>query len=154
MNIGKIAKAAYYEQTGTEKINQNRRDFNEDLLKSLNDNIARNSDDSTLLRSKEVSKEENNDDTENEPEKNSLEAWRNALSAYEDYVQDRIENGPEKFQIGSSEFSIEEWDKLMEKIDKDIDIVKEEQKERLEKEEARTQEEKLYKKIENSTKNS
>lgn len=110
--------------------------------------------DNGSVKGYEVNPKEINEDTEDELEEFSLTAWRKALSAYVDYVQDRIENGPEKFQIGSSEFSIEEWDKLMEKIDKDIDAVKEEQKERLEKEEVKVQEEELREKIENSAKTS
>lgn len=228
MNIGKVARTAYYEQAGKEKVKDNGKDFMEDFLGSLNDKMTGNIGDfssnseNTMLQSKEVSEneylygvssrinitatktsvspavvecdvrgisyeesdhvkiciekgyvykaqvdrekesvyveekdengsvkgyevkpEEINEDTENELEAFSLEAWRKALSAYVDYVQDRIENGPEKFQIGSSEFSIEEWHKLMEKIDKDIDAVKEEQKQRFEKEEAKAQEEEL-----------
>ena len=84
-----------------------------------------------------------NEDTEDELEEFVLAAWRKALNQYTDYVQERIKNGPEKFQIGASEFTLEEWDKLMEKIDKDIDMLKEEQKERLEKEEAKAKEKEL-----------
>lgn len=99
-------------------------------------------DENGSVKGYEVNPKKINEDTEDELEVFSLDAWRKALSAYVDYVQDRIENGPEKFQIGGSEFSIEEWDKLMEKIDSDIDAVKEQQKERIEKENAKMQEEK------------
>lgn len=90
-------------------------------------------DENGSVKGYEVDPEKVQEDTENELEEFSLEAWRKALDSYVDYVQDRIENGPEKFQIGKSEFSVEEWDKLMKKIDNDIDAVKEEQKQRAEK---------------------
>ncbi|MCM1467445.1 MAG: hypothetical protein NC086_04805 [Alistipes sp.] len=85
------------------------------------------------------------EDTENNLEHFVLEAWRKALNQYTDYVQERIKNGPEKFRTGGSEFTLEEWDKLMEKIDKDIDMLKEEQKERLEKEAAKAEAKELLK---------
>lgn len=53
------------------------------------------------------------------------EEYYNALLSYRDYVEDRIENGPEKFQIGAMEMTLEEWEKLLEKVDDAIDAMKE-----------------------------
>lgn len=92
-----------------------------------------------LVKGYEADPHKIKEDTENNLEQFVLEAWRKALNQYTDYVQERIKNGPEKFRTGGSEFTLEEWDKLMEKIDKDIDMLKEEQKERLEKEAAKAE---------------
>lgn len=73
--------------------------------------------------------------------------FQKALLAVQDFVEDRIENGPQKFQIGSTEYSVEEWDKLMEKIDKDIENVKEEQKERFERLEKEREEKKALERV-------
>lgn len=56
-----------------------------------------------------------------------------ALIEFQQYVKDRIENGPPKFLIGSMEASIEEWDELLENVDEAIDEIKEEMRERIEK---------------------
>lgn len=56
-----------------------------------------------------------------------------ALLQFYDFIEDRIKNGPPKYLIGNSEFSIKEWDKLIEGIDGQIDAVKEELRERIEK---------------------
>lgn len=103
-------------------------------------------DENGLVKGYEVDPNKISEDTEDELEEFSLAAWRKALSNYINYAHERIKNGPEKFQIGASEFSIKEWDKLIEKIDKDIEAVKEEQKERLEKEAASELAEKLSEK--------
>ncbi len=49
-------------------------------------------------------------------------------------MKDRIKNGNNdpKFQIGGQVFTEKEWKNLIKKIDKNIDVIKEEQKERLE----------------------
>ncbi len=57
-------------------------------------------DENGSVKGYEVNPKKINEDTEDELEAFSLDAWRKALSAYMDYVQERIENGPEKFQIG------------------------------------------------------
>ena len=56
-----------------------------------------------------------------------------ALIEFQQYVKDRIENGPPKFLIGSMEVSIEEWDELLENVDEAIDEIKEEMREHIEK---------------------
>lgn len=63
------------------------------------------------------------------------ESWKQAMEQFAVYVKDRIENGPPKFAVGASELSVEEWDKLIQSLDDTIDVVKEEQKQRLEKQE-------------------
>lgn len=56
-----------------------------------------------------------------------------ALMEFQQYVKDRIENGPPKFLIGSMEASIEEWNELLENVDEAIDEMKEEMRERVDK---------------------
>ncbi|MBO5209691.1 MAG: hypothetical protein J6B68_10160 [Lachnospiraceae bacterium] len=56
-----------------------------------------------------------------------------ALAEFYDFIQDRIKNGPPKYLIGSSEFSAEEWDKLLESVDGQLDDIREEMRERIEK---------------------
>lgn len=56
-----------------------------------------------------------------------------ALAEFYDFIQDKIKNGPPKYLIGSSEFSVEEWDKLLEGVDGQLDDIREEMRERIEK---------------------
>ena len=56
-----------------------------------------------------------------------------ALLQFYEYIEDRIKNGPPKYQIGKDEFSITEWNKLLESLDDQIDTIKEEMRERIEK---------------------
>ena len=56
-----------------------------------------------------------------------------ALLQFYEFVEDRIKNGPPKFLIGATELSVEEWDKLLESVDGQIDDIKEEMRERIEK---------------------
>ncbi len=56
-----------------------------------------------------------------------------ALLSFYEFIEDRIKNGPPKYMIGNTEFSVAEWDKLLEGIDNEIDTVKEELRERIEK---------------------
>lgn len=53
-------------------------------------------------------------------------------------IAEKIKNGDTEptFQIGGQSFTEKEWKKLIEKVDKNIDAVKKEQKERIEKQEA------------------
>ncbi len=55
------------------------------------------------------------------------------VAKFEDFVKQRIKEGPPKIQIGGAEFSEEEWKRLLKKIDKDIDAYKEELRERVRK---------------------
>lgn len=72
---------------------------------------------------------------------NSIEEdYKAALMKFQEYVKDRIENGPPKFLIGSMAISIEEWDKLLAKVDEAIDDIKEEQRENQEKPEEQKEE--------------
>ena len=54
------------------------------------------------------------------------------LQFYE-FIVDRIKTAPPKYIIGNSEFSIEEWDKLLEGVDGELDAIREELRERIEK---------------------
>ena len=56
-----------------------------------------------------------------------------ALLEFYAFIEDRIKNGPPKYMIGSSEFSVEEWDKLLEDFDDQLDAIREEMRERIEK---------------------
>lgn len=56
-----------------------------------------------------------------------------ALLSFYEFIEDRIKNGPPKYMIGNSEFSVSEWDKLLEGIDGQIDAIREELRERIEK---------------------
>lgn len=62
-------------------------------------------------------------------------SFQESMQAFKEKALDQIKNGEPTYQIGGSEMSIKEWDKLIDKVDKSIDVIKEEQKERLEKEE-------------------
>lgn len=59
--------------------------------------------------------------------------WDEALLQFYNFVEDRVKNGAPKYQIGGSELSIDEWDKLLEKIDVNLDDIKDELAERVEK---------------------
>lgn len=87
--------------------------------------------------------------TEDPVERMALEAWEQkredggkeeealtveeALLQFYEFIEDRIKNGPPKYMIGNSEFSVEEWDKLLEDFDDQLDAVREEMRERIEK---------------------
>lgn len=87
--------------------------------------------------------------TEDPVERMALEAWEQetagggedaealtveeALQQFYEFIEDRIKNGPPKYMIGSSEFSVEEWDNLLEDYDDQLDAVREELRERIEK---------------------
>lgn len=82
-------------------------------------------------------------------EQAALEAWKKkeagegkelteltmeeALQQFYEFIEDRIKNGPPKYIIGNSEFSVEEWDKLLEDFDDQLDALREEMRERIEK---------------------
>ncbi|MCM1040189.1 MAG: hypothetical protein NC434_12785 [Ruminococcus sp.] len=89
-------------------------------------------------------------DTTDPVERMALEAWEQksedtkadeeepltlaeALLDFYEFIEDRIKNGPPKYMIGNSEFSIAEWDKLLEGIDDQLDAIREELRERIEK---------------------
>lgn len=55
-----------------------------------------------------------------------------ALLRFYEFIEDRIKNGPPKYMIGSSEFSIEEWEKFLKSIDGQLDDIREEMRERIE----------------------
>lgn len=114
--------------------------------------IERKNEDGTFL-GYEVNMDKVNKDTADPVEQAALEAWEakisesekddekdledltfeEALLKFYEFVEDRIKNGPPKYLIGNSEFSIEEWDKLLEGIDGQLDAIKEELRERIEK---------------------
>ena len=110
--------------------------------------IERKNEDGTV-QGYEVDVDKLNKDTTDPVEQAALEAWKKRSEAEEDdeekltleeallqfyeFIEDRIKNGPPKYMIGNSEFSIEEWDKLLEGIDGELDAIKEELRERIEK---------------------
>ena len=111
--------------------------------------IERKNEDGTV-QGYEVNVDKLNKDTTDPVEQAALEAWEKkrseaekdgeeeltleeALLQFYEFIEDRIKNGPPKYMIGNSEFSIEEWDKLLEGIDGELDAIKEELRERIEK---------------------
>lgn len=60
-------------------------------------------------------------------------SFQQAMASYEEYAKDKIKNGDTKFQIGGSAMTNEEWTKLLSKVDKDLETMKDELEERLEK---------------------
>lgn len=66
-------------------------------------------------------------------EENNLTLFEKRLQEFQEYVKQRVKEGPPKIQIGGAAFSEEEWDKLIRKIDRDIDAYKEELRERIRK---------------------
>ena len=101
--------------------------------------------------------------TEDPVERMALEAWEKkgageekeltelsveeALAEFYDFIQDRIKNGPPKYMIGNSEFSVTEWDKLLEDFDDQLDALREEMRERIEKMQAQQQKAELSQKL-------
>lgn len=97
----------------------------------------------------EVNIDKLNPGTEDPVERTALDAWEQkapgdgeetesltveeALLEFYAFIEDRIKNGPPKYMIGSSEFSVEEWDKLLEDFDDQLDAIREEMRERIEK---------------------
>lgn len=80
-------------------------------------------------------------DVENEAQdSDEAKTWEEALAEFYDFVEDRIKNGPPKYRLGSGEWSIEEWEELIDKIDEDIEMVKKELRERIEKQKAEYEE--------------
>ena len=72
-----------------------------------------------------------------------------ALLQFYEFIEDRIKNGPPKYQIGKDEFSIAEWNKLLEGLDDQIDAIKEEMRERIEKMKEQQIEAELSQKLQN-----
>jgi len=68
------------------------------------------------------------------------------LEEYAEYVQERIEEGPEKIQIGGACMSIEEWKELLAKVDKYIDEMKASMRKDIERREEEIEEKKLQEK--------
>lgn len=96
----------------------------------------------------EVDLDELDENTKDPIEQAALEAWKKknaednelpeltaeeALLAFYEFVEDRIKNGPPKYQIGNEAYSVAEWDKLLDGIDDQIDAIKEELREWIEK---------------------
>lgn len=110
--------------------------------------IERKNEDGTV-QGYEVNVDKLSKDTTDPVEQAALEAWEKkqseaeedgeeltleeALLQFYEFIEDRIKNGPPKYLIGNSEFSIEEWDKLLEGVDGELDAIREELRERIEK---------------------
>ncbi len=116
-----------------------------------------------ILKGYEVSIDEVAQDTTDPIERMALEAWEKkgageekelteltveeALAEFYDFIQDRIKNGPPKYMIGNSEFSVTEWDKLLEDFDDQLDALREEMRERIEKMQAQQMKAELSQKL-------
>lgn len=112
--------------------------------------VERRQEDGTIT-GYEVDPDKLDKETTDPVERTALEAWEQksadvkdtngeapltleeALLAFYEFIEDRIKNGPPKYMIGNSEFSVAEWDKLLEGIDGQIDAIREELRERIEK---------------------
>lgn len=110
--------------------------------------IERKNEDGTV-QGYEVNVDKLSKDMTDPVEQAALEAWEKkqseaeedgeeltleeALLQFYEFIEDRIKNGPPKYLIGNSEFSIEEWDKLLEGVDGELDAIREELRERIEK---------------------
>lgn len=77
--------------------------------------------------------QEKADKTETEDGTEEALTVEEALLQFYEFIEDRIKNGPPKFLIGATELSVAEWDKLLESVDGQIDDIKEEMRERIEK---------------------
>lgn len=118
------ARSVYVEQK-MEDGTVNGYNVNMDKLnKNVNDPIGQ-----TALEAWEKVKSE----TESEEDTDNMDITvEDALQKFYEFIEDRIKNGPPKYMIGNSEFSIEEWEKFLESIDGQIDDIKEETKEMIE----------------------
>lgn len=110
MEVNGIGSQSFYETKTGQKLNK--KDGSNDFCKSLLENKANVSEKST---------------------ENIDSKWDEALLQFYNFVEDRVKNGAPKYQIGGSELSIDEWDKLLEKIDINLDDIKDELAERVEK---------------------
>lgn len=70
-----------------------------------------------------------------------------ALLKFYEFIEDRIKNGPPKYMIGNSEFSVEEWDKFLKSIDGQLDDIREEMRERIERMKEQQEEQEMLTKI-------
>lgn len=100
------------------------------------------------MRAYEVDVEQIREGTQDLLEQTALAAWmeaeksrqeeqvdfHKAMQVFYEKVEEQIKNGPPKFQTGGAEFSEEEWKKLIEGIDNYLEDVRQEQAERLKKE--------------------
>lgn len=110
--------------------------------------IERKQEDGTV-KGYEVNVDKLDKNTSDPIERTALEAWEQkaeaadgeddtltveeALLQFYEFIEDRIKNGPPKFLIGASKLSVAEWDKLLESVDGQIDDIKEQMRERIEK---------------------
>ncbi|MDE6750478.1 MAG: hypothetical protein K2K21_15680 [Lachnospiraceae bacterium] len=78
-----------------------------------------------------------------EDDDNTVLTVEEALQKFYEFIEDRIKNGPPKYMIGNSEFSIEGWEKFLESIDGQIDDIKEETKEMIERMKEQQEEEQI-----------
>lgn len=83
----------------------------------------------TALEAWEKVKSENKSEEKTDNEALTVEE---ALLKFYEFIEDRIKNGPPKYMIGNSEFSVEEWDKFLKSIDDQIDDIKEETRDLIE----------------------
>ncbi|MDD6812649.1 MAG: hypothetical protein PUD93_12485 [Lachnospiraceae bacterium] len=87
-----------------------------------------------LLPDTAANEAEEGEDKEGEEKKDLTDMTvEEALAEFYDFIQDRIKNGPPKYLIGASEFSVEEWEKMLDGVDGELDEIREEMRERIEK---------------------
>lgn len=75
-----------------------------------------------------------------------MSSWTEAFHQYQDEVMTKIKKGAtqESVTVGSQSFTQSEWKKVMEGIDQQIEDIKEEQKNRFEKQEREAEAQKIY----------
>lgn len=75
-----------------------------------------------------------------------MSSWTEAFHQYQDEVMTKIKKGAtqESVTIGSQSFTQSEWKKVMEGIDQQIEDIREEQKNRFEKQEREAEAQKIY----------
>lgn len=75
-----------------------------------------------------------------------MSSWTEAFHQYQDEVMTKIKKGAtqESVTVGSQSFTQSEWKKVMEGIDQQIEDIREEQKNRFEKQEREAEAQKIY----------
>ena len=75
-------------------------------------------------------------------DKSAESSFTELMAQYGDRVKDRIENGEPAYQTGGQSYTEKEWKKLIERIDGDIEKIKEEQEDRIEKQKKKEEQKK------------
>ncbi|MBO5372235.1 MAG: hypothetical protein J6A75_05885 [Lachnospiraceae bacterium] len=99
-------------QTNDQQDKKSQESASEKFLENLKGKIDKKTTEESLQESKAVT-------------------FSEAVDRYEEFVEQRIKDGPPKIQIGGAAYTNEEWERLLRKMDKDIDAYKEELRERV-----------------------